>query len=392
MMQGSLLTWRERAAVIAVFSGHAGLSLIYDALPPVLVPLAKHYGGGAHGQVIANFASSLPFFGVMLAGLLVGFPVRRWGTRNVLLVALLAFGFLGSVGAVIDQAWLLLLTRFLLGMASGMIVSCCLGHVAVSFDVVLRARMAGWLIAFGSTCGVVFIVIAGYVASAFSWRTPFLLHAVVSAIFLVPVLCMKGQKGAATRAVPPSLRGLRPTLPVFALAATLQGIAVIYQIQLAFLIGEMPFGTPSAIGLIFALIGCAAAAATFAYGRWFVHISPSICVVWGFALAAIGIACSAGAWSFETFVVAIIFFGAGAPVAQAALFTWAMRTSPPDLATKAMGLMYTCLYFGAAAGPAVTAPLPIMLGIRPLFVIIAGGIAAGLLLAVLFKLGRRSPA
>ncbi len=392
-MPASQPAWRERAAILAVFSGNAGLSLIWDVLPPVLIPLAKHFGGGGQGQVIAQFASSLPFFGIMIAGLLVDFPVRRYGTRNVLLVALVAFGFLGSVGAAIDHAWLLLVTRFLLGIASGAMLSCCFGHVAVNFDGPDRARMIGWLITFGTLTGVGFILVSGYIASAFTWRTPFLLHAIVSVIFLGPVLCMKRGKAAETRKpASGSYKALKSTFPVLALALAMQAISSTFQIHLAFLIGAMPFGTPSAIGAIFALLSCAVAAASFAFGRWFVHILPSTGVVCGFILIAIGLGGSAGAWSFETFVAPILVYGVGIGLTLSCLFTWATRAAPPELATKTMGLMYTCLYFGAAAGPAVTAPVPIILGIPPLFLMISASIVAGILIVILVNLGRRSAA
>jgi MFS family permease len=390
--QGRQNGWRERAAVLAVFSGNAALSLVWDVTPPVIVQLAEHFGGGEHGQMVAQFASSLPFFGIMIGGLIVDYPVRRWGVRNVVLVALAAFGLLGSVGAVIDEAWMLLLTRLFLGLASGVMLACCFAHVAVRFEGAARARMIGWMITFGTMTGIGFILVSGYIASAFDWRTPFLLHAIVSIIFLVPVCCMEISKGDDARKASGRYRSLKPTLPVLALAVAMQAISSTYQIHLAFLIGTMPFGTPSAVGIIFALLSTAVATASFAYARWLVHLVPSAGVVRGFILIAIGIALSSSAWSFATFVIPILIYGAGIGLTLSCLFSWAMRSAPPELATKTMGLMYTCLYFGAAAGPAATAPLPIMLGIPTLFVMIAAGIATALLLAALVRMQPRSRA
>lgn len=383
-------SWKDRLGILAVFSGNAGLSLIWDVTPPVIVQIAEHFGGGERGHMVAQFASSLPFFGIMIGGLIVDYPVRRWGIRVVLLVALVTFGVFGSLGAVIDEAWMLLLTRFLLGMASGLMLSCCFAHVATNFEGSARGRMIGWLITFGTITGIGFILVSGYIASAFTWRTPFLLHAFVSVLFLVPVLCMtKGKADNAPRASG-GYRGLKSTLPILALAATMQAISSIYQIQLAFLIGLMPFGTPSAVGITFALLSAAVAATSFSYARWFVHLDPSAGVFRGFLIIAIGIAISAGAWSFATFVIPVLVYGTGIGLTLSCMFNWAMRSAPPELATKAMGLMYTCLYFGAAAGPAVTAPLPIRLGIPALYLIMAGTIVTGVLLAALFKLRRRS--
>jgi MFS family permease len=368
-------------AITGVFAGHAGLALIYDALPPVLVQLAKHFGGGTRGEIVAQFASSLPYFGVMIAGLAAPFPIARWGTRNVLLVALVLFGLLGSAGALIYEAGLLLFTRFVLGLAVGTMVTCCISHVALNFDEVRRARMTGWLLAFGCLCGVLFILISGLVASRFDWRAPFYLHAVVTVIFLLPVLCM----GRGT--VPPrpdkrllDLVRLKPVATVFAVAIILQALVGTFLIQLAFLVGGLPFGTPNAIALIFAMLGSAAAASSFSYARWLVHVSPAVIVAVGFGIVAVGTCIAAFASSFGVFSIAVLIFGTGSAMTQAALFTWAMRRSPPDLVTYAIGFLFTCLYFGTASGPAAAARLPGMLGIRNLFLLIVVSIVVGLII------------
>lgn len=372
--------WKASLALVAIFGGHAGLALIYDALPPILVQLANNFGGGPRGEVIAQFASSLPYFGVMIAGLTTPFPVRRWGIRNVLLVALLLFGLLGSSGALIEKAELLLATRFLLGLAVGTMVTCCLSYVALNFDQVRGARMAGWLLAFGCLCGVTFILISGFVASRFGWQAPFYLHGVVTVLFLVPVLCMEhGTVPARPDKRMFNLVRLKPVVPVFAVAILLQAAVGIFLIQLAFLLGKLPFGTPNAIALIFALLGIASTVSAYSYGRWVVRMSPGIVVASGFAIVALGTTIAALATTMGMFTIAVLVYGTGSALTQAALFAWAMRRAPPELATNAMGLMFTCLYFGTAAGPAAAASLPSLLGIRNLFFLLVIAIVVGLM-------------
>lgn len=356
------------ALVVAVFCGHAALALVYDALPPILVQVAAHFGGGANGAMVAQFASSLPFFGIMLAGLVAPVPIRTWGIRNVLVSALILFGLLGSAGAVLDEAWTLLFTRFMLGLAVGTMVTCCVTSVALNFEAVMRARMTGWLLAFGCLCGVILILVSGYVAAWYGWRAPFLLHGVISLIFIVPVLLMG-------RGIPPvaplerfsELSRLAPVMPVFAIAICLQGLAAIFLIQLAFLIGSAAFGTPEVISELFAIIGVAAAATVFSYGRWLVHVAPQSLASIGLTLLSGGFIAAAVADTYAVFAVCAILHGAGSALTQASLFNWAMLKTPPEQTARAMGLMFTCLYLGAAVIPALTAPLPIVLGIPNLF-------------------------
>lgn len=379
-------SWYSRVGVLAIFCGHAGLSLIYDAMPPIVVEVAKHFGGGERGMIVAQLASSLPYFGVMLAGLLAPFPVKWWGHRNVLLVNLIMYGLLGSAGAIIDDASLLLVTRLGLGFAVGSLITCCMGYVAVKFDDAHRARLAGWMLACGGACGVIFILVSGFVAAAFGWRAPFLLHLLISGFFLVPVLCMDRAKPVATHEKAPlSLNQLNPVVVVFATAFVLQLTVGIFFVQSAFLIGEMPFGSSQMIGVIFAVVGVSSSLSAYSYGRWFVHVPPTVVNAAGFLLTGAGMVVAALAWTLPSFLLSAVLYGMGSAIAQASLFTWAMQKSPPALLTNVMGLVFTSLYLGIAIGPTLAAPLPMIIGIRNIFLILACGIFLGVGIAWSFQ-------
>ncbi|AUW58958.1 hypothetical protein C1T17_13520 [Sphingobium sp. SCG-1] len=375
-----------RIGLLAIFCGHASLSLIYDALPPIMVEVAAHFGGGERGIIVAQLASSLPYFGVMLAGLLTPVPVRWWGYRKMLLGNLILYGLLGSAGAVIDDAWILLVTRFGLGFAVGSLITCCMGYVALKFDDVHRTRLAGWMLACGAGCGVIFILISGFVAASFGWRAPFLLHFLITGFFLLPVLCMEEiEPAGVVERDPFRLVQLRSVFAVYATAFVLQFLVGIFFIQLALLIGSLPFGSPQIVGVIFAVVGISSSLASFSYGRWFVHIRPTVVNATGFLVTAAGIGLGAVAWTLPVFILSGILYGSGSAIAQASLFTWAMEKTPPALLTNSMGLVFTSLYLGIAIGPTLAAPLPVMLGVRNTFLVIAVGIVIGLCISWLYR-------
>lgn len=51
---------RRASLVVAIFTGNGACALIYDALPPILPALSRHFGGGEHGDFIAQLASTCP--------------------------------------------------------------------------------------------------------------------------------------------------------------------------------------------------------------------------------------------------------------------------------------------------------------------------------------------
>jgi MFS family permease len=374
--RGHMWAWRNGLASLAPFAGYSGLSLIYDALPPVLVEIARHFGGGATGQSVAQLASSVPFFGVMVGGLIAGSIILRYGVKLPLLAALTIFGVSGSAGYFIDQAWLLICSRALLGFAVGVMMTCGSSDVALRYDDVGKARFSGWLLAWGCFTGIFFVLIAGYVATAFSWRAPFILHLVVALAFLLPTLAM-GKASVCKKPQPllADLERLKPAWPVYVTAVTLFSIQTMFFFQSSFLLTEAGFGSPALIGWIFAMTGVSATIAAFAFGQFSAKISPVRSVKFGLAMFGCGIALTACSHSLPAFVVSLCVYSGGSALTQASLFARIMQVCPANLAPRALGFVTTSLYFGGSIGPVIVAPLLWYLDLRVLFLLLASIVA-----------------
>lgn len=375
---------RSTIAAAVPFAGYSGLALIYDALPPILVDVARHFGGGTAGQSVAQFAGALPFFGVMIGGLISAPIVNRRGLRVPLLVALAIFGLTGSAGYLIDQAWLLLATRLLLGVATGVMLTCCATYVAVRYDNDMRARFNGWLMAWGCFTGIIFVLISGEVATAMSWRAPFLLHLAVALLFVGPALCMEQLRIDRTgnpRKLRDDLPALKPALPAYFTAFGLFTMQTFFFFQLTFLLSSSGFGDPIVVGRIFALTGVAATASAFTYSFWGRKFDPRHAIALGLAMVGVGIGLAAVATSLAGFAVAVCIYGAGGSMTQAALFTRVMQVSSVDVSPRALGFVTTSLYFGGTVGPIILAPLLWYLDLRTIFLMLAVAIMLWVLLA-----------
>jgi MFS family permease len=350
--------WRFILFTIAIFSGNASVALIWDALPPILVSIANHYGGGAYGQGVAQLASTLPFFGVMTAGLVAGMLMERFGIRTLLLTMLITFGVSGTAGMFIDTAWVFLVSRFIVGFAIGVMMTCCTALVALTFGEVTRARMNAWLLTVGCFCGIGLILVVGFAASHFSWRAPFALHAIMAGIFLIPVLAVpKIPLRPVEHGFFKNLARLKPVLPVFVAAFLMHAVTMQLLLKLPFVFTNHGLGDPQTISLAFAFHGTAAMIGAFSYGRWAAHLSLSRVIPSGIVVLTLGFVVAGFAASLPVFLFAVVLIGGGIAFPQAALFTWAMRDAPLDLTPRALGFVNTSLYLGDAMSPIVFAPL-----------------------------------
>ena len=382
--------WRRPFLIAAIFSGNVACSLLYDALPPILAPLANHYGGGQHGEFIAQLASTLPFFGVMLSGLVAGLMIERQGLRTALFVSLIVFAVTGSAGLVLDNPWGLLATRMVMGFSNGVMQTCCTSLIALHYTGAGRARMNGLLITVGSVSGFTFVLIAGQMAAHFSWRGPFALHGLMAVLFAAPVLLMgQARRVRATgHGAWANLVRLRPVLPAYLLCVAIYILLVMFNVQLAFVLAASGFAAPVVVANIFALVAGVIAVVSFFYGKIAARFAmgPTLTLVFLGMAAALTLTGSAS--TLPVFVCAVLVNGLAVGVGLPALWTYAMRLSPPDLVPRALGLVATSLYLGGTLSPIVLAPVRTLAGLRGQFFVVA---AIVVIAVVLLQLRRWLP-
>jgi MFS family permease len=374
--------WRRPFLIGAIFSGFVACSLLYDALPPILAPLARHFGGGQRGELIAQLASTVPLFGVMVSGLVAGLLIERQGLRGALFAALVVFALTGSAGLVIDDPWLLLGTRWVMGFANGVMQACCTSLIALYYTGVARARMNGLLITVGSASGFIFVLIAGQMAAHFSWRGPFALHGLVAAVFAFPILLM----GPARRVTATghgawaNLKRLRPVLPAYVLCVAIYILLVMFNVQLAFVLAASGFSAPVVVANVFALVAGSIMVVSFFYDKIAARFAMGPTLTLVFLGAAATLVLTGSASALPMFVCAVLMNGLTMGVGLPALWTYAMRLSPPDLVPRALGLVATSYYLGGTLSPMVTAPLRAAAGLRGQFFVVAGVVVVAVLL------------
>ncbi|NKF21084.1 MFS transporter [Solimonas marina] len=118
---------------------------------------------------------TLPALGVVIAGPLVGPLIRRVGARQALLSGLILYGLLGAGGAWLRVPGVLFADRVLLGGATAIVMSSGTSLIATFYEGPARLAMIarqGMAIELG---GVVFLGLAGMLAS-WHWQAPFAIY------------------------------------------------------------------------------------------------------------------------------------------------------------------------------------------------------------------------
>jgi MFS family permease len=151
---------------------------------PALPEITLHFRGIPNHEIMARLVITLPALAIALTSFIMGMLVDRRGRVPVLIGSLILYLLAGTSVVFIQNPYLILTTRFVLGIAVSGIMTAVLTLIGDYYQGEERNRVMGIQGGFMGIGGVVFISLSGFLAD-FSWQTPFLLYG-----FALPVLVL----------------------------------------------------------------------------------------------------------------------------------------------------------------------------------------------------------
>jgi MFS family permease len=137
----------------------------------------------------ASWLITLPSLGVIVFGPLAGRLIDRAGLYKVLCLGLFTYGLLGATGVMLRGPAAVFADRFLLGGPTAMIMAAGTGLISEFYEGNARLDMIarqGMSIELG---GVIFLFVAGLLASV-SWQWPFVLYLTAWALLALVLYCV----------------------------------------------------------------------------------------------------------------------------------------------------------------------------------------------------------
>ncbi|MEO9479789.1 MAG: MFS transporter [Maribacter dokdonensis] len=125
---------------------------------------------------------TLPSLGVVVFAPIIGRTLNKLGALKLLCFGLVPYAFLGVIGAFIDNDYVLIVDRFLLGGATVAVQVSVTAYIAEKFSGEHRMKMIAWQGMAIELGGVVFLAIGG-VLGELNWQYPFY-------IYLVALICL----------------------------------------------------------------------------------------------------------------------------------------------------------------------------------------------------------
>ncbi|MEJ2633043.1 MAG: MFS transporter [Acidihalobacter sp.] len=371
------LTLLLLASTLAVMAG--------SAIAPVVELMRGDLGvdGTAAGLI-------LTMHGLVIAIIspLAGWMIDRWGVRAPLAGGLLLYGLAGSAGIVTSSYSALIVSRAIFGIGAAFVFAGTTVAMLSLYRGAIRDRVMGWRTTATSLGGVLFPIIGGGLATAFSWHATFGLYAVgvplgLTALAVIPRYgsepSLEQDKGSLLTLL------LRPALiAVYFLVATQAVMLYALAVFLPLRLSELGLTAPVLVSLYIALMAATSSIVGVVFG-WlgkrfsYLTLLRLTALMWVLAFLTLG---TSG--DFIVLAVASAMLGIGNALAFSTTSVLIDDYVPESLLGRAMAVFSTCMFLGQFVSPLLLGPLMEATSITTGYLVLSG--SAAIILAALLVL------
>lgn len=362
-----------------VIAGPALAAFVPIAVVPALPAMAEafNFHGGTDGALIAQFVMSAPSVMILLGAPLGAFATERFGRRNCLLTALLAFSLFGAAGAVVSNLFALIATRLVLGLASGVTMGLSITFAGDFFEGEQRERVLGYAAAGSSVSSVILLALGGWLVEWGGWHAPFYFYLVGLVAFAIAWGTVRGAAGSEVkeRAAPAerSLVSLFLQLwPAYLLVVFLSAGVFMLTVQGPFLLETNGISSAGTRGMILSFYSLTAFAASMTYGFLRRRLGIRQILVFTALTMGIGIAAASVARTIAAFLLVDFTVGIGAGLTDPAINSVVLSRAPEAARARASGFAISAFFVGQFLTPLLTDPMRRTFGIDVAFVSLGG--------------------
>ena len=327
------------------------------AIAPALGVISAHFAG--RNSLLIQLIVSLPALFIILTNLVFPWLCRLMKTRTLALTGLALYVLSGAGAFFVDDIWLLLVFRALMGVSVGMIMPLSTGLLAYYFPPEEQAGLMGLSAAMNQMGGVVATFLAGMLAGI-SWNYAFLVYLLgLIAIILVAVFLpnerLSGRGGVSLsllRRFHPSVVGMFLVMILF----------FVYPTNFALTAS----GTLSEMGVTLTMVGLDVMA--FLVGLCFGFLMKRFAAQMKY-IAPLGFAagylCLATGSGLVWLLLGSAFIGIANGIGVPYLNTIGSVKAGKEAATTVMPLLSAALYLGQFLSPLIVSPAAVATGTSP---------------------------
>ena len=326
--------------MLAPLSGlaHSGISPI---MPQITAHFAAVPNAGVLVRLMATGLSAAMIFGALISGPLA----ERIGQLRLLYAMLALFAIGGAAGFVLDNLYLMVASRIMLGVANATAGVLAMALVTTCVAESARDRWMGFYIVTGNIGSLVFVTAAGALGHI-DWRLVFLLHLIALPVALFIGLTFTGQPAAAREADAGAVKqgGIPWGWTLFGLLCG--GVGTSTFVFLPFHLAKIGLGDPAKVAPLIMVSMLFGSLGAFGFGWIRKYLSVLAVFMAGFATTGAGLLLALATTSYPVLLVSAAIFGGGFGVVTPNLFAAVGAATGPELRPRFIGFVRAGFYAG----------------------------------------------
>lgn len=156
-------------------------------ISPSLPKMNEVFSNIENAEFLTKLILTIPAIFIAILAPVTGLITDTFGRKKLLVFSVVLYAISGTSGYFLNNIYLILTSRALLGVAVAGIMTTTTTLIADYFEGKQRQKFMGHQGAFMSFGGVVFISIGGILADI-SWRCPFLIYALALALLVLVII------------------------------------------------------------------------------------------------------------------------------------------------------------------------------------------------------------
>lgn len=345
-----------------------------------LPKMAAVFSNVPNSDFLAKLILTIPALFIAVFSPIFGRLADKIGRLSILNISLVFYAFGGISGFFLDNIYLILVGRAVLGIAVAGIVTMAITLSGDYFKGKERDQFMGLQAAFMAMGGVIFVSGGGFLADI-SWRYPFLIYAFSLVVLIMSVILLKKPIADSADAVDMDESKIPKEIwNIFLLAFLAMVIFYMVPTQIPFVIKSIGIQEASYAGIAIAVTTLSASVLGLSYGKIKQLLSVKAIFYIVFTFMALGFFIIPFTDSFSQVIGSMILVGMGMGLLMPNLNTWLLSVTPESTRGAAVGLMSSSVFIGQFFSPVFTEPLS-EYGIANIF-----GVAGGFSLIIIVPL------
>lgn len=371
-------SWQVKATLLLV-SSLTIMSMI--TISASLPDMTKTFSGLPNGPALVKLSLSFPALFIAISAMVAGMVIDKFGRLKLLGVALILYAVGGSSGYWLNNLYLILAGRALLGICVGITMTIVTTLVADYYQGKSRQKFAGLQIAVMSIGGIIFITLGGFLADI-NWRVPFLLYFFSILVLPATYLYLKEPKeSVSAQRTDAVIKSPSVIWVVFFNIMLMWVMFFIIPVQIPFYLKTIGVEKNALIGIAIASTTLFSAISSFSFSRIKDKFSFRQIFGIGYLLMALGFGSIAIGNTYAMVMLGMLMSGLGMGLMIPNANVWVMQLAPPEIRGKEIGRLTTFWFMGQFISPIVLLPFLETFSHSQLFYLLAGIL---MVLSVLF--------